>query len=225
MYSEEDMLMLSGIQHIAFCERQWALIHIEQQWEENILTIEGQFMHERADDPFETEKRGNTITLRAVSLASFSLGLYGRADVIELNKTKQDDMNSITIKDYPGKWKPVPVEYKRGKPKPDRYDEVQLCAQAISLEEMYEIQIEVGYLYYGKTCHRQPVIFNDELRKEVSIYAARMHELYSNGTTPLPEYNSKCRSCSLFDLCMPRSILKKQSASEYIRKNLLQPDQ
>lgn len=220
LYSEDDMLMLSGIQHIAFCERQWALIHIEQQWKENVLTVEGQFLHERTDDPFETVKRKNIVTLRAVPVASSKLGLSGRADVIELIMAEGDDPNSISLPDYSGRWKIFPVEYKRGKPKPDICDEVQLCAQAMCLEEMYEIEIESGYLFYGKTHHRHDVTFNVTLRNEVSRSATRMHELYSKGLTPLPEYKAHCKSCSLYDLCMPRSIKKFKSASEYIDKNL-----
>lgn len=220
LYSEDEMLMLSGIQHIAFCERQWALIHIEQQWKENLLTVEGQFLHERTDDHFETVKRKNIVTLRAVPVASVKLGLSGRADVIELIMAEGDDPNAISLPDYSGRWKICPVEYKRGKPKPDICDEVQLCAQAMCLEEMYGIIIDSGYLYYGQTRHRHDVVLNESLRDDVKRFAGRMHELYSKELTPLPEYMSQCRSCSLYDLCMPRSIKKFKSASEYLSKNL-----
>lgn len=222
-YSDEELLMLSGIQHIVFCERQWALIHIEQQWKENLLTVEGQFLHERADDPFEIEKRNNTISLRAVSLVSYKLGLYGRADVIEVTKTNEDDLNSICIRDYSGRWKLIPVEYKRGKPKPDQCDEAQLCAQAICLEEVYGVNIERGYLYYGMTRHRHDVNFDESMRSNVKKYSERMHELYSKGITPLPQYQAHCKSCSLFDICLPQSLKKVKSASDYLTKNLMLP--
>lgn len=223
-YSENDLLMLSGIQHIAFCERQWALIHVEQQWKENLLTVEGQFLHERSDDPFETEKRDNTITLRAVPLVSFKIGLYGRADVIEFARADGHENDSVEIKNYPGRWKPIPVEYKRGKPKPDQCDEIQLCAQAMCLEEMYCIEIPEGYLYYGKTRHRHQVSFDERLREEVKNYSERMHELYVKGITPLSEYKPYCKSCSLIDICLPKLLRKVKSASDYISKNLLNPE-
>ena len=175
MYSEDDLLMLSGIQHFAFCERQWALIHIEQQWAENMRTVEGTHIHERVDDPFASEVRGNVITLRSVSLVSYRLGLYGVADVVEFKRA--ENCAGIGMEGYSGVWKPVPVEYKRGKPKPDERDAVQLCAQAICLEEMYQndkntpLIIDKGYLFYGETRHRQEVIFCHELRNKVETYA------------------------------------------------------
>jgi len=220
-YSEDDLLMLSGIQHMAFCERQWALIHIEQQWKENLFTVEGHFLHERVDDPFKTETRVNTMIFRAVPLTSFKLGLYGRADVIELVKTGEKDTNSITVNEKSGRWKPFPVEYKRGKPKPDERDEVQLCAQAMCLEEMNGITINSGFLYYGKTHHRHIVEFDVELRSLVGQYARRMHELFNTGITPLPVKKPACNSCSLKDICMPKALHNKKSASEYNNKYLV----
>jgi CRISPR-associated exonuclease Cas4 len=223
-YSEEQLLMLSGIQHIAFCDRQWALIHIEQQWKENLLTVEGQILHERSDNPFDSEKRDNLLRLRAVPLVSYTLGLIGKADVTEFARTQENDSDSITLQDYPGNWKVFPVEYKRGKPKPDIFDEAQLCAQAICLEELYGVYIDNGYLYYGMTRHRHEVKFDEVLRDHVQKYSERMHELYSKGITPLPVYKLHCKSCSLFDLCLPRSIKKEKSASDYLRKNLMLPE-
>ena len=136
MYSEDELLMLSGIQHIAFCERQWALIHIEQQWSENVLTVEGHHLHEKADNPFEAENRGNVAIIRALPLVSLQLGFSGIADVVELARAGHDVTNSIPVSGREGKWLPVPVEYKRGKPKADHCDEVQLCAQVMCIEEM-----------------------------------------------------------------------------------------
>ena len=219
-YSEEELLMLSGIQHIAFCERQWALIHVEQQWEENVLTVEGQHLHERSDDPFQDDARGNILTWRALALTSYNLGLYGRADVVELIPSTNDDRDSILIKDKPGRWKLVPVEYKRGKPKPDERDEVQLCAQAMCLEEMYSISIWFGFLYYGTTHHRYNVQFDSKLRELVIFYAKRMHEIFVTAITPLADYQPHCKSCSLKDICLPRSMGNRFSASDYLKINL-----
>ncbi len=215
---EDDLLMLSGIQHIAFCERQWALIHIEQQWHENIYTVEGHQFHEHVDDPLELETHKDIIILRSVSLVSHKLGLYGRADVVELQKAGKDEMvDSIEIKDKPGRWLPIPIEYKRGKPKPDERDEVQLCAQAMCLEEMYGISIPAGWLYYGKTRHRHKVFFSDHLRNLVVSYSLRMHELFKNGFTPAPVLKPHCKSCSLVDVCLPESMDNRQSASQYLK--------
>jgi len=138
MYSDDDMLMLSGIQHYRFCPRQWALIHIEQQWEDNRLTIEGQFQHRRVDDPFYRQKCGNSISLRSVNIASRHLGLYGITDVVELHPTV-DTTNSIRHPKYAGLWHPYPIEYKHGRPKRDEVDEVQLTAQAMCTEAQYTI--------------------------------------------------------------------------------------
>ena len=149
-YGDEDLLMLSGIQHITFCKRQWALIHIEQQWAENNLTIEGNWMHQKVDDPTLMNRNKGIVTLRSVTLVSRRLGLYGISDVVEM-VASSSGQNAIQHPKYPGFWQLIPVEYKRGKPKKDQIDEVQLCAQAICLEEMYNVSIEKGFLYYGET--------------------------------------------------------------------------
>ena len=216
LYSEDELLMLSGIQHFAFCERQWALIHIEQQWNENVLTIEGHHLHERVENPFETKLRVNTLVVRSVSLSSLRLGLFGKADVIELIQAGENNNNSIQIKNRQGRWNLIPVEYKRGKPKSDERDEVQLCAQAMCLEEMYRIDIQEGYVYYGETRHRHEVEFTCKLRDMVKSHALRMHEIYKKGTTPLPVFKSHCKSCSLVDICLPKTMGNKHSVSEYL---------
>ena len=145
MYTEDEMLMLSGIQHFMFCPRQWALIHIEQQWAENKLTTEGQILHKNVDNPFYRQKNGDVITLRSLHIASKELGLYGVTDAVDLIPADSSE-DAITHNRYKGYWKPYPVEYKRGHQKPDERDEVQLAAQAMCLEEMYGIQIPYGAL-------------------------------------------------------------------------------
>ena len=163
MYNDDDMFMLSGIQHFRFCPRQWALIHIEQQWDDNRLTIEGQLMHKHVDDPFYRQKCGNQITLRSVNIASHELGLYGISDAIELFPASSFE-GTIVHPKYPGRWQPVVVEYKHGRPKRNEVDEVQLAAQTMCLEEMYAIHIPYGVFFYGELRHRIEVNITDGLR-------------------------------------------------------------
>lgn len=217
-FSDDELLMLSGIQHIAFCERQWALIHIEQQWQENVKTVEGRFVHEKVDDPEFFESRGDMLISRSVPLISRSLGLYGVADMVEFHLSK--DSKGIELEGRNGRWNPVPVEYKRGKPKSDSRDEVQLCAQAICLEEMLEVTIEAGYLYYAQTRRRAQVEFDVDLRAQVKELAARMHSLFRIGTTPRAVYKSHCKNCSLVELCIPKLSSKQKNVEQYIEKYL-----
>ena len=162
-YSPDELLALSGIQHFHFCRRQWALIHIERQWQENALTVEGRLMHRQADNPFHTEVRGGQITTRSMPVASYRLGLYGVCDVVEFWPSQ----DGVHLAGRDGRYLPTPVEYKRGKEKQDACDEVQLCAQALCLEEMLPVQIQAGYLYYGETRRRVDVAFTEELRRLV----------------------------------------------------------
>ena len=217
-YAEDDMLMLSGIQHYAFCPRQWALIHIEQQWNDNLLTTEGHIMHRHVDDPFYRQKMGSHICLRSVSLASRELGLYGISDIVELHPTDSEE-NCIVHPNYSGRWTPFPVEYKHGKPKHDDVDIVQLVAQALCLEEVYGIRIQKGAIFYGVTRRRLDVEITDELRNKVRTYAKSMHELFFIGKIPSATKQPFCRNCSLKDICMPDRAFK-ESASEYLKRNL-----
>jgi CRISPR-associated exonuclease Cas4 len=201
MYAEDDLLPLSGIQHFAFCPRQWALIHVECQWKENARTAEGRFLHERADAPELTDKRGDRVTMRSVPLVSLSLGLRGVADVVEYFASEEGG-KGVCLPKRKGLWMPHPVEYKVGKPKPDERDIVQLCAQAICLEEMHGLSIPSGEMYYGKTRHRLDVAFDEPLRAKVETLCRRMHEVYEAGATP-PPLARNCRLCSLMDVCVP----------------------
>lgn len=214
MYLEEELLLLSGIQHISFCERQWALIHIEKQWAENIRTVEGQILHENADNPYFTETRGDCIIARAVPLVSYNLGLYGVADVIEFIKTENRD-NSIIIPSRKGFWHPNIVEYKRGKPKNIDCDKVQLCAQTMSIEEMFDVHINGGAIYYGEIRHRQTVIFDESLRAETKQLSNLMHQIYNTGKTPKPIFQNSCKMCSLVDICLPK--MPKGSVEDYMK--------
>lgn len=209
-YSDDELLMLSGIQHFAFCRRQWALIHIEQQWEENILTFGGRELHNRADDPFYTEMRGHTLITRSLPIVSYKLGLYGIADVVEFHRNE----DGTCIKGRSGKWMPHPVEYKYGRSKSDDRDIVQLCAQNICLEEMFGISISHGDMFYGRTRRRERVNFDDRLRQRVVDLSLEMHRLFDGGITPLPEQSKACRNCSLVELCFPY-ISKRRSVRRY----------
>ena len=218
MYKDDDMLMLSGIQHFMFCPRQWALIHIDQQWEENRLTTEGQLLHNNVDDPSYRQKNGATITLRSVAIASKRLGLYGITDAVELNPVIAGE-NGVQHKSYPGLWMPFPIEYKRGKPKRTSIDEVQLAAQVICLEEMYGIHIDYGALYYGETRHRELIHINPALRRQTVTCAEEMHRVFGSGIIPKVDKGKHCRNCSLVDVCMP-NLESCSHASAYLKRCL-----
>jgi len=202
-YSEDDLIPLSALQHLVFCERQCALIHVEQAWDENRFTAEGRIMHERVHEAGE-ESRGNVRVARGVSLRSLRLGLIGKADVVEFHRVE------------PGKWRPFPVEHKRGKPKPDESDKVQLCAQALCLEEMLGVEVPSGALFYGRTRHRLEVAFDEALREATGKAAGQVHELIRSGNTPKPVYAKKCKSCSLVERCLPQALYKKRSVKAYL---------
>ena len=218
MYPEDEMLMLSGIQHFVYCPRQWALIHIEQVWKENRFTAEGQIFHKQADDPFYRQKNGEFVSLRSVSIASKALGLYGFTDVVELHPSYNPD-NCITHPSYSGYWKPYPVEYKRGHSKPDERDAVQLAAQVICLEEMHGIKIDRAFLYYGETRHREEILMNEQLRLLTQENADEMHKIYNTGVVPKATKSRKCSNCSLCDICLP-DTKNKLLATNYLKKNL-----
>lgn len=198
-YEEEDFLLLSGIQHFAFCRRQWALIHIEQQWEENVRTFEGKSMHENAHNPFLREKRGGVITVRAMKVFSKSLGVSGECDLVEFHA----DSQGIPLNGRSGLYRAVPIEYKRGAPKSHDADELQLTAQAMCLEEMLQTDIRLGYLYYGETRHRKEIEFSEMLRAKVRNSLQEMHQYYERSYTPKVKPEAKCKQCSLQNICVP----------------------
>ena len=213
MYNEDEFLQLSGIQHFAFCRRQWALIHIEMQWKENLRTVEGQILHENAHNPEMNEKRGNVIVVRAMPVHSRKMGVSGECDVVEFHKSDK----GAHINGREGVYMPVPVEYKRGEPKSDNIDILQLAAQALCLEEMFCTDINYGYIYYGETRHRLKFDFDDEIRNEVVRLFEEMHLYYRRGYTPKVKISKKCNACSLKDLCVP-VLNKNKSVAEYIDK-------
>lgn len=210
-YKEEDFLMLSGIQHFTFCRRQWALIHVEQQWEENLRTVEGNIMHERAHDGFSSEKRGSIIISRGMNIFSSSLGVSGTCDIVEFHQSK----DGIPLKGRKDNYIPVPVEYKKGREKEKDEDIMQLVAQAICLEEMLCCEVSKGYLYYGETRRRLEVEITEERKKNVKNKFEEMHELFERNYTPKVKPTKACNACSLKNLCLPK-LLKKKSVEDYI---------
>jgi len=215
-YPPDELLPLSGIQHFLFCRRQWALIYVERQWQENVLTVEGKLLHKRADDPFFSETRKGVITARSVPIASYRLGLSGVCDVVEFTESPE----GMQLPGREGLFLPAPVEYKRGKEKHDHSDESQLCAQAICLEEMLSVAIPSGYLYYGETRHRVAVELTAELRELVRSMSEEMHAYFQRGYTPRVKTSKACRSCSLADICLPVLQEKVMPASKYIQQQI-----
>ena len=300
MYDEADLLPISALQHLAFCERQWALIHLEGQWAENPLTVEGRHLHDRTHQS-ESESRGDLRIARGLRLRSLRLGLSGIADVVEFHRVDSNGVHchsdpavageesrsgpqtrprflatarqkschsresgnpvrsgdvdprfrggdegsgfismdgpqahdnlgttqagvgqgtgllgGVSLPGVRGLWQPAPVEYKRGRPKLGPYDEIQLCAQALCLEEMLGVAIPSGALYYGQPHQRQEVALTAELREQTEKLAARLHELTRIGRTPLATYEKKCDSCSLLTLCMPKTAGGRKSVDRYL---------
>ncbi len=203
MYNESDYIMLSALQHYMFCPRQCALIHIEQQWAENRYTAEGKVLHERVDSN-QSQQQGGVRVVRTLPICSRLLGLSGQADVVEFHADGRV----------------YPVEYKRGKPKKDRCDEVQLCAQALCLEEMLDVQIDSGALFYGQRRRRKEIQFDEELRSLTHDVIRKTHQMIQSGQTPAAEYDKKCDACSLLSLCLPKSCASARSVSRYMNRML-----
>jgi len=217
-FQDDDLLLLSGIQHMAFCERQWALIHIEQAWAENVRTVEGHHLHERVDDPNQDEMRGDRLIIRAMPIISRNLGLQGVADVVEFRRVSEKTEASCSLDGREGFWRAYPIEYKRGRPKPDDRDAVQLCAQCVALEEMLNIKIDEAALYYGQIRHREIVLIDGRLRELTKNTAMQMHSLMSAGVTPVPVEGKHCSLCSLVEICQPQVSLHKKPVDAYIRR-------
>ena len=221
MYDVDDYLQLSGIQHFAFCRRQWALIHIESQWSENMLTVSGDLMHSRAHNKSLTEKRGDIIVTRDMPIFSRTMHVNGKCDVVEFRR----DDTGVSLYGRDGLWLPCPVEYKRGKSKSHDADRLQLCAQAICLEEMLLCpEIETAYLYYGETKRRETVALDVDLRENVRGMFSEMHGYYERRYTPRVKRMKSCSSCSLKDMCLPK-LPQEGRVSSYINKALAEDEQ
>lgn len=214
MYGEDEFILLSGIQHFVFCRRQWALIHIEQQWSENYRTVDGRIMHERVHNPDFREKRGELIVTRAMEISSSRLGITGECDAVEFRQ----DKNGVKVFGLDGLYSVTPVEYKRGEPKEDESDIMQLTAQALCLEDMLCCKISHGFLYYGELRRRVKIEFNYNLRQRTEDIISEMHEVYKRRYTPKVKRRKACNACSLREICLP--VICGKSASEYVKETL-----
>lgn len=212
LYSCDDYLQLSGIQHFAFCKRQWALIHIEKIWVDNNRTAQGNAMHRRCHDAKLRDKRGDVIVVRGLDVSSLSLGVKGTCDVVEFHKSE----SGVKLAGEAGSWVPFPVEYKNGRPKEHDADRLQLCAQAMCMEEMLKCSIQRGALFYGELKHREDVFFNHDLRQQVIDCVFEMHRLFDSGITPEGNIGRSCYACSLKDYCLPELALDRCNAIHYL---------
>jgi CRISPR-associated exonuclease Cas4 len=213
--NEDEYLMLSGVQHFVFCPRQWALIHIEQQWAENVKTIEGQYVHQKADEPFNREKRKDKLVVRAMPVKSHELQATGICDVVEF----VEHPKGITLMNEEGTYQVVPVEYKRGKPKKGKEDLYQLVAQAICLEEMFVCDVPFGFFFYDEIKRREKVEITESIKEEVKQAFKQMHLYYNRQHTPKVKMGKHCASCSLEDLCIPE-LNKPKNIKSYMERFL-----
>lgn len=202
MYSEDDLLPISALQHLSFCRRRCALIHLEGLWAENRFTAEGNLLHQRVHEEHDSMEDGIRVA-RGLRLASHRLGLFGVADVVEFHADGR----------------PFPVEYKRGKRKTEQAYRVQLCGQALCLEEMLDVEVPLGALYFGKSRRRTAVEFDSALRQETEQLACELHGLFDAGKTPPPEPGPKCKSCSMQNLCLPKGV-GGRSAIGYLARSI-----
>ena len=217
MYPEEDFILISGLQHLNFCERQWALIHMEQEWAENVLTIEGKQLHDHVHEQ-GAEPRGKIRMVRGLQLSSAKFGLYGVADLVEFHSDENYHRGNGGRMDVNcGDQKVYPVEYKRGRKRYDRSDEIQLCAQALCLEEMLQTIVPEGAIFYGQPRRRHLVSFNDDLRGSVQRLCDRARELLTKGRIPPPVLAHHCSNCSLATVCMPE-IGSKDNSKMYMEE-------
>lgn len=214
-YDSDNYLLISGIQHFIYCRRQWALIHIEQLWSENYFTIDGQIKHSKVDNTDSTELKNDIRIIRSMPVSSQKLKIQGKCDVVEL---KPDD-DGFYFSKYDKKYKVYPIEYKRGKPKLDESDTMQLLAQAMCLEEMLGLRIEEGACFYFETRRRQQIIFTEDMRNRLMSIIEEMNNYYNRKYTPKVKKSKKCRSCSLKDVCLPE-LDGTMSVSEYMEERL-----
>ena len=199
IYPEEDYLQISGLQHFKFC-RQWALIHIEQQWADNVHTVIGELMHKRVHDPYLREKRKDIVIARALPVSSRAMGVSGECDVVEFHRC--DD--GIRLHGHRGLFSVYPIEYKKGRPKLTEEDKLQLAAQAMCLEEMFSTEVPEGAIFYGESRRREIVDITSDLRTEVEKMFEEMHQYYNRHYSPKVKYSKSCNACSLKDICLPK---------------------
>ncbi|EJG1861761.1 CRISPR-associated protein Cas4 [Vibrio parahaemolyticus] len=196
---DAGLISISALQHFAFCQRQCALIHLEQAWQENYLTALGRQLHERVDSG-EPETRKGVRFERGVVVTAPQLGVTGKLDLLEFHKLSHQF---------------IPVEYKRGKPKASDIDKVQLCAQALSIEEMLSVEVTNGALWYWQTRKRIDVKFDNQLRTQTKTFITKVQQLFTIGKTPPPTKGKHCQACSLIDICQP-GLTNNDGSSGYV---------
>ena len=207
--------MISGIQHFVFCRRQWALIHIEQQWAENVHTVTGELMHKKAHDPYLTENRKDVLITRALPVSSRTLGASGECDVVEFHRSE----DGVHLHGHRGLYSIYPIEYKKGKPKISEEDILQLAAQTVCLEEMFSTVIPEAAIFYGETRRREIIEMTDGLRNRVRDMFQEMHQYYERRYTPKFRWSKSCNGCSLKDICLPK-LGKTTPVGAYIKQAL-----
>lgn len=231
MYQEDDLVPLSALQHVVYCPRRAALVHLETAWGDTSATVEGSIFHNRVHES-STESRGDIRIARGVRLRSLSLGVTGEADVVEFHRVKsleriaeigEEESTGIPLDGVSGIWRPYPVEYKVGKLRCERAYEVQLCGQAICLEEMLGVDVPAGAIYFGKTARRLEVPFDHHLRAETESAAKLLHEILSSAATPKAKYGKKCPQCSLLDVCMPKVTERASRVKSYLSRAMTAP--
>ena len=225
LFDESDLLPISRLADIEFCERRAALHLVEMTWEDNVHTAGGSIMHERVHADQPPEKRGDVITVRGLWVRSLHYGLAGKADVVEMHRVEGSDVSGIAIPGHQGRWRVYPVEYKPGRLQQQLSFQIQLCAQAICLEEMLRCSIPEGAIYYGKPRRRLAVLFDSALREHTLAATSRLHKLVAAGLTPQARYEKKCDKCSLLSFCIPKVTGARRSVQGYMAKGIDQKPQ
>jgi len=228
MFSEEDLLPLSALQHVVFCPRRAALIHMEGLWQDNLFTAQGSLLHKRVH-AHTGEARGGVRLARGLFVRSFSLGVFGKADIVEFHQigatvsppdSEARRPQGLALTGMSGLWRPFPVEFKRGRRRHEESFEVQLCAQAICLEEMLQVEVPVGAIFFGKTRHRLEITFEQDLRSQTQEAASLLHQIIRSRRIPKANYAKKCKSCSLFPVCMPKASQAGSNVEQYLRREV-----
>jgi CRISPR-associated exonuclease Cas4 len=218
MFDEEELFPISALQHFVFCPRRCALVHIEQIWTENKFTVEGDILHERVDE-LGRESRSSLIVSHGVGIRSLRFGVTGKVDVVEF-RLNNGAASGCQLSGKADSWIPYPIEYKRGTARRGFGDDVQICAQALCLEEMLECSVPAGSIYYASTRKRREIAFDDKLRAETTTAILGVRSLIAAGVTPPPEYGKKCDTCSLFDLCQPKLSASGKDPRRYLTRYL-----
>lgn len=216
MYLEDDYLMISGIQHFAYCRRQWALVHIEDKWQENYFTADGRAIHDRVHEQGIQDIRNGVLTIRGLNVSSAKYGISGTCDAVEFLPVN----DGIALHGRDGLWQPLPVEYKRGRSKVNNCDRLQVTAQAVCLEEMFSCVIDCGFIFYKETRRREKVEITVDMRDELTKTLEEMHSYYRRGYTPRVKPTKKCEKCSLSSECMPSLLRSEENVDSYIRRHM-----